>query len=42
MTEAQIANVVTVFMVVFGMLVALIAGYHMGYNDAKRHKEKNK
>ena len=39
MTDEQIANVFTVFMVVFGMLMALIAGYYMEYNDAKRHKE---
>ena len=42
MTEEQIANVVTVAMVVFGMFCALVVGYVSGYKDAKRHMEKNK
>lgn len=42
MTETQIANIVTVVMVFFGMFFSLVAGYVMGYKDAKKHMEKNK
>jgi hypothetical protein len=35
MTEEQFANVVNVTMVIFGMLFALIVGYHIGYKDGK-------
>ena len=41
MTEDQVATVVTVFAVVLGMFFALVAGYVMGYKDAKRHREKD-
>lgn len=40
MSEAQLATIVEVFAVVLGMFFALVAGYVMGYRDAKRHQEK--
>jgi ABC-type dipeptide/oligopeptide/nickel transport system permease subunit len=42
MSEDQVANVVNVFAVIVGMVLALIAGYSIGYRDAKRHMEKDK
>lgn len=42
MNDDQIANIVTVIAVIIGMVLALIAGYAMGYQDAKRHQEKDR
>lgn len=39
MTDAQLANIITVFSVLAGMCVALVAGYALGYQDAKRRLE---
>lgn len=36
MTEQDLANVVNVFAVMIGMVLSLVLGYTMGYNDAKK------
>ena len=38
MTEDQVANIITVAVVIIGMFFALVAGYVMGYNDGKKLK----
>lgn len=42
MTEAQITIIAEVFFVVFGLICALVAGYVMGYRDARKHQEKDR
>jgi len=37
MSVELIANVITVFSVIFLAVIALIVGYTAGYEDAKKH-----
>lgn len=39
MSDAQLATVAEVFLVVLGLFFALVAGYVMGYKDARKHQE---
>ena len=38
MTDTQLATVAEVFLVVLGLFFALVAGYVMGYKDARKHQ----
>jgi ABC-type cobalt transport system substrate-binding protein len=40
MTDQDFANVVNVFAVIVGMLFALVIGYRIGFNDAKKRYER--
>lgn len=42
MSEAQLATIAEVFLVVLGLFFALVGGYVMGYRDAKQHQEKDR
>ena len=42
MSEDQLAIIAEVFLVVFGLICALVAGYVMGYRDARKHQEKDR
>ena len=42
MSEDQLAIIAEVFLVVFGLICALVAGYVMGYRDAQKHQEKDR
>ena len=42
MSEDQLATIAEVCLVLLGMFFALIAGYVMGYKDARKHQEKDR
>ena len=42
MSEAQLTIIAEVCLAVLGMFFAMIAGYVMGYKDARKHQEKDR
>lgn len=42
MSEAQLPTIAEIFLVILGVFFALVGGYVLGYQDAKKHQEKDR